>query len=228
MSDTTAKKRDDTLRRPASPERRFEWPRSRFALAMAVLPLGAFGAIVLAPDLGGLLGSDRSASTSFANRPAPVIEEADPGPLSPDELESTQPQYAGSTRGIGRQPVRAREDWPHGQFSICEGPVRQTCVVDGDTIWLKGERIQLAGFDAPEAVNPGCANEARLAGLATKRLQRWLNKGPFSLDPSPDGRIRDEDGRTLSVVSRGGVNVAGEMVSAGLAKRRKGSANSWC
>ena len=36
---------------------------------------------------------------------------------------------------------------PAVQFEMC-GRVRQTCVVDGDTIWLKGQNLRLASYAA--------------------------------------------------------------------------------
>ena len=28
------------------------------------------------------------------------------------------------------------------RFTLCDGPVRRTCVVDGDTFWFKGDKIR--------------------------------------------------------------------------------------
>lgn len=33
-------------------------------------------------------------------------------------------------------------------IGMCGSGKRVTCVVDGDTIWLRGEKIRLQGFDA--------------------------------------------------------------------------------
>lgn len=118
-----------------------------------------------------------------------------------------------------------RED---AHFHICSGPVRVTCVVDGDTIWYRGEKIRLVGFDAPEISNPGCTRERRLGERAKLRLRDWLHEGAFSFSPNPDGRSEDRYGRSLRVVSRRGANVAGVMLAEGLAERRGGRANAWC
>lgn len=122
----------------------------------------------------------------------------------------------------------AATDREEAHFPICSGPKRETCVVDGDTIWYRGEKIRLVGFDTPEVSNPGCAREARLGEQATRRLQDWLNQGAFSLEANPDGRDRDKYGRSLRVVSRGGENVGAVMVREGLAERRGGARNVWC
>lgn len=119
-------------------------------------------------------------------------------------------------------------DSEQAYFPICDGPERVTCVVDGDTIWYRGQKIRLVGFDTPEISNPGCDREARLGDWARMRLQKWLNAGAFSLDPNPDGRDRDRYGRSLLVVSRGGENVGAMLLAEGLAERRGGRTNVWC
>ena len=119
-------------------------------------------------------------------------------------------------------------DREEAYFPVCSGPTRETCVVDGDTIWYRGEKIRLVGFDTPETSNPGCAREARLGGQATLRLQAWLNEGAFSLTPNPEGRAEDRYGRSLLVASRGGANVAEVLLAEGLAERRGGRGNVWC
>lgn len=119
-------------------------------------------------------------------------------------------------------------DRERASFGVCSGPVRNTCVVDGDTIWYRGEKIRLVGFDTPEITNPGCARERRLGEQAKLRLQGWLNEGAFTLEPNPDGRSQDRYGRKLLVMSRGGANVADVMIAQGLAERRGGRQNVWC
>lgn len=113
-------------------------------------------------------------------------------------------------------------------FPICSGRGRVTCVVDGDTIWFRGEKIRLVGFDTPEISNPGCANEGRLGQRAKLRLQELLNAGPFSLSANPEGRATDNYGRNLRVVSRGGQNFGDQLIAEGLAERRGGRRNVWC
>ncbi len=110
-------------------------------------------------------------------------------------------------------------DTERATFDFCSGPVRVTCVVDGDTIWYRGEKIRLVGFDTPEISNPGCARERRLGEQAKLRLQEWLNAGAFSLEPNPEGRSEDRYGRSLLVVSRGGESVGDAMLADGLAER---------
>lgn len=47
-------------------------------------------------------------------------------------------------------------------FPICNGPLRTTCVVDGDTIWMGGVKIRIADIDTPESVNRSARANAPL------------------------------------------------------------------
>lgn len=111
-------------------------------------------------------------------------------------------------------------------FAECSGPVRYTCVVDGDTFWLKGEKIRIADINTPEVSEPQCEAEAVRGAAATRLLIGLLNAGGFSLE-SVD---RDEDrfGRKLRVVTRGGDSLGEALVDEGLAERWTGSRSSWC
>lgn len=146
-------------------------------------------------------GSDSETATATATAPAPIT-----GPERPAAISDSE----------------------RAHFTLCSGPVRVTCVVDGDTIWYRGEKIRLVGFDTPEVSNPGCAREAELGAAATRRLQQWLNKDAFTLGPNPEGRARDRYGRALLVASRGGANVSDVLLAEGLAERRGGRRNAWC
>lgn len=46
-------------------------------------------------------------------------------------------------------PVDARADC----FRICQSAKRITCVVDGDTFWLNGEKVGISNIDAPRSPN---------------------------------------------------------------------------
>ena len=113
-------------------------------------------------------------------------------------------------------------------FARCSGPVRVTCVVDGDTIWLDGEKIRLADINTPEVSSPACPAEAELGVRATTRLIALLNEGPFTLAPNPDGRDEDRYGRKLRVVTRGGESLGATLVREGLAEEWRGSRRGWC
>ena len=112
------------------------------------------------------------------------------------------------------------------QFEIC-GPVRITCIVDGDTFWLNGVKIRIADIDTPEIGNPGCASEYALGMRATRRLRDLLNAGPFEL-LALQGRDEDRHGRKLRVVARGGRSLGDQLVSEGLARTWSGKREPWC
>src|SRR3546814_9595922 len=64
------------------------------------------------------------------------------------------------------------------RFELC-GMTRRTCVVDGDTFWLEGEKIRIADIDTPEISEPKCDAEYQLGMKATHRLRDLLNEGAF-------------------------------------------------
>lgn len=111
-------------------------------------------------------------------------------------------------------------------FDECSGPVRDDCVVDGDTFWLKGEKVRIADINTPEVSEPQCPAEAALGAKATQRLIELLNGGGFSMETVD----RDEDrfGRKLRIVTRGGDSLGEVMVTEGLAERWRGYKGSWC
>jgi endonuclease YncB( thermonuclease family) len=111
-------------------------------------------------------------------------------------------------------------------FALCaEGP-RTTCVVDGDTFWLDGEKVRIADINAPETHSAECPAERMLGERATRRLVALLNAGPFTLEVK--GRTEDRYGRKLRIVKRGGRSLGGQMVAEGLAEPWRGKRGDWC
>ena len=111
-------------------------------------------------------------------------------------------------------------------FALCaEGP-RITCVVDGDTFWLNGEKVRIADINAPETHSAGCPAEQQLGDRATWRLIALLNAGPFTLEI--EGRATDRYGRALRVVKRGGRSLGSQLVREGLAEPWRGRRSNWC
>lgn len=122
----------------------------------------------------------------------------------------------------------AAPDAESARFARCSGPVRKTCVVDGDTFWYRGTKIRMADINTPETSKPECRDEARLGAKATERLIALLNDGPFSLQPGGDGRDKDRYGRALGIVTRGGHSLGMTLVDEGLAEQWQGRRGSWC
>ena len=112
------------------------------------------------------------------------------------------------------------------RFAVC-GALRHTCVVDGDTFWLEGDKIRIADIDTPEISEPRCASEYERGIRARDRLVVLLNQGPIELAPIGD---RDEDryGRKLRVVTRGGASLGDQLVGEGLARTWTGRREPWC
>jgi len=112
-------------------------------------------------------------------------------------------------------------------FELCTGPVRVTCVVDGDTFWLDSHKIRIADIDTPEVSEPKCQSEYELGMRATYRLRELLNGGAFELRSIP-GRDQDQYGRLLRVVVRGGRSLGDQLVREGLARTWTGRREPWC
>jgi endonuclease YncB( thermonuclease family) len=111
-------------------------------------------------------------------------------------------------------------------FALCpEGP-RFTCVVDGDTFWLNGEKVRIADINAPETHDAGCRDEQARGEKATRRLIALLNAGPFELVAAD--RDRDRYGRLLRVVTRNGQSIGARLVAEGLAEPWRGRRSDWC
>ena len=111
-------------------------------------------------------------------------------------------------------------------FALCADGPRTTCVVDGDTFWLEGEKIRIADINAPETAQPGCPEERVRGEAAKRRLIALLNAGTFTLEAN--GRDRDRYGRLLRVVRRNGHSLGEQLVAEGLAEKWQGRRSDWC
>ncbi len=112
------------------------------------------------------------------------------------------------------------------RFGLCVWGGGTNCVVDGDTIYLHGTKIRIAGIDAPETHDFKCAGEKARGDQATARLRALLNSGAITL-ASID---RDEDryGRKLRNVAVNGQDVGDVLVSESLARPYRGYKMGWC
>ncbi len=99
-------------------------------------------------------------------------------------------------------------------------------MVDGDTFYLGGEKVRIAGIDAPETHDYGCAEELALGDQASARLQQLLNAGAVSL--SSIDRDRDRYGRLLRNAAVDGRDVGETLISEGLARPYAGGRRPWC
>ncbi len=102
-------------------------------------------------------------------------------------------------------------------------------MVDGDTLWLDGEKIRVADINAPEVSAPGCAREAQLGNAATQRFAALLNEGPFEVLQAGNGTPdRDRYHRKLRIIARDGESLGGRLVQEGLAAEWGGARKTWC
>lgn len=113
-------------------------------------------------------------------------------------------------------------------WSVCGSAKRITCVVDGDTFWLKGVKYRLFGADTPEAgTRAKCSRERQLADRATFRLLSIFNSGKLNIDEQGADRY----GRVLAVVLVNGSNVSNQLISEGVGKTYRGGqrdVQQWC
>lgn len=99
-------------------------------------------------------------------------------------------------------------------------------MVDGDTLWLGGEKIRLAGIDAPETHDFRCAEELVIGERAAARLRELVNGGALTL--STIDRDEDRYGRKLRNVAVDGRDVGEVLVGEGLAREYARGRRPWC
>ena len=98
------------------------------------------------------------------------------------------------------------------------------CVIDGDTIYVAGEKVEIAGIAAPQIQAAACADERNRGIDAAIGLADRLNGGKVTVG----GPIRDPSGREVRKVAVDGRDVAAAMVGAGLARDDSSAPRSWC
>lgn len=123
--------------------------------------------------------------------------------------------------------VEAAQSTVNTRFAKCSSSIRTNCVVDGDTLWLNGQKVRVADIDAPEISTPRCGSELALGNRATSRLIELVNEGPFQLQAWP-GRDTDRYGRKLRVLVRDGRSLGDRLVAEGLARTWSGQRQPWC
>jgi endonuclease YncB( thermonuclease family) len=122
--------------------------------------------------------------------------------------------------------LRRANEALRASFGYCKWGGGTNCVVDGDTFYIGGEKVRIAGIDAPETHPSRCADEARLGNAATEQLHALLNSGAVTM--TPIDRDRDRYGRLLRNVAVNGADVGEALISAGVAREYGGGRRSWC
>lgn len=111
-------------------------------------------------------------------------------------------------------------------FTLCPTDGGFNCVVDGDTLWLRGEKVRILNIDAPETHQPKCPSERALGDRATSRLFELVNGKRILL--VRQGRNKDRNGRLLRRVEANGRDVGERLIKEGLARRWDGKRRPWC
>ncbi|WP_305331191.1 thermonuclease family protein [Hoeflea sp.] len=108
-------------------------------------------------------------------------------------------------------------------MELCSGANRVTCVVDGDTVWIEGEKIRLLDIDAPEP-RGRCYEELIAAAMATERLRVLLTTNRFTIERNG----KDRYGRTLARIMIDNRSAGEIMLSEGLVRKWRGRRENWC
>jgi len=135
---------------------------------------------------------------------------------------------AGIAIGLGQVETKVADGSSQTtlHFSYCKWGGGTNCVVDGDTFYVNGDKVRIAGIDAPETHDYGCASELQLGEQAASQLQALLNSGAVTM--TSIDRDRDAYGRLLRNVSVNGQDVGDALISAGVARAYAGGRRPWC
>ena len=118
-------------------------------------------------------------------------------------------------------PAAAAAAKRFGQCYNWNGP---NCVIDGDTIQVNHEVIEVAGLEAPKIKGARCEAE-RIRGIqAAVTLADLLNSGAVSVSAP----TRDPSGREVRNVLVKGDDVRFAMLEAELARRPGTISRKWC
>ena len=118
---------------------------------------------------------------------------------------------------------KASDDPGETKFGQCYNSSARNCVLDGDTIYLAGEKMEIAGMQVPAVRGGQCAEEGELGINAAVRLAELLNSGKPTLGATEQGA----DGVVRQHIEVGGRDVARTMIKEGLA-HESGSRRGWC
>src|SRR5437868_13564223 len=106
-----------------------------------------------------------------------------------------------ATATIGIAAATAFRDDPAAdaraaQFGQCYNAQGPNCVLDGGTIYAGGQRVEIAGMEAPAIADAKCDAEHDRGVLAATQLALLLDSGPVSIGAP----FRDQDSRTVRKV----------------------------
>lgn len=111
-------------------------------------------------------------------------------------------------------------------FGLCDEGGLTNCVASGDSFYLGGKTVRIAGIEAPQLYGAACPKEAELGRASAIRLQTLLNSGELEMTKVPQDL--DRFGLLLRNVAVDGESVGPAMVEAGLARKIGDLTRSWC
>ena len=111
-------------------------------------------------------------------------------------------------------------------FGLCSDGGLTNCVASGDSFYLGGKNVRIAGIEAPQLYGAACPKEAALARESATRLEALLNSGELEL--SKIDKDLDRYGLLLRNVSIDGKDVGRTMAASGLARQIGDMTRSWC
>ena len=109
------------------------------------------------------------------------------------------------------------------EFQQCYSSDGANCVIDGDTIYVAGEKLAIAGIVAPRIQGARCEDERNQGITAAVQLADLLNSGKVTVGPL----VREPDGQVRNKVEVGGNDLATAMIGTGMA-RDYGNSAGWC
>jgi endonuclease YncB( thermonuclease family) len=161
-------------------------------------------------------------------------------------LTTPSPRRATGTVGSIRQQVAAlilalfatvvgtpepTEAQPRPQLAKCvPGQARtadEYCLVDGDTIWIDGEKLRMEGYDTPEPQTQICGGDAEvaLAHRVSDRVIELLNSNDWTVEY---GEPDNTGTRTLVTIRIGGRDIGDILIAERLARSWPDGEEWWC
>ena len=110
------------------------------------------------------------------------------------------------------------------RFGQCLTDYGPDCVVDGETVHVAGEKVLIAGVDAPEIEGARCTQERDRGIGAAVQLADLLNSG----DVTVSAPFRDDYGRVVRKVQVKGEDVGEKLIGADAVRRYDGNKQDWC
>lgn len=110
------------------------------------------------------------------------------------------------------------------QFGQCYNAEGQNCVLDGDTIYFQGQKVEIAGLETPKIQDAKCDDERNRGIDSAIRLAALLNSGKVTIA----GNVGEADGQVRAKVEVDGQDVGIAMIKAGAARESGSVPPSWC